>query len=260
MRLQFPLTSRVTSSPHLAVFAWSRWTALTTAIDQLISMKQDPEVLVEASESMMRLQRRVELLEEALGEASSPAERRRLRDELLDVHRRVERAVDHEAHGSEGNSGVGTSAADIERPTAPEPTSSPSQASIENSRPPRGFVDAAAVCLLEKPFDFSGRASRSEYWWFVLFLVGHSFVAWMVVPLVVAAGTENAFGLLATLGVLGLWAWLAVAHLAAGVRRLHDVGWPGWLVLISVIPLVGLVWLVVILSKPGEQGPNEYGP
>ena len=51
-----------------------------------------------------------------------------------------------------------------------------------------------------------------------------------------------------------------VPSLAAGVRRLHDVGKSGWFTLIIFVPLVGAIWLLVLYCTEGTDGTNEYGP
>lgn len=50
-----------------------------------------------------------------------------------------------------------------------------------------------------------------------------------------------------------------VPGLAVGVRRLHDVGKSGWMLLIALIPLVGAIWLLVLLVTDGEPGTNKWG-
>jgi uncharacterized membrane protein YhaH (DUF805 family) len=44
------------------------------------------------------------------------------------------------------------------------------------------------------------------------------------------------------------------------VRRLHDVGKSGWMLLIVLIPLVGIIWLLVLLATESNLGDNKYGP
>ena len=55
----------------------------------------------------------------------------------------------------------------------------------------------------------------------------------------------------------------AVLHflpaLGAVVRRLHDVGKSGWMYLIVLIPLIGVIWLLVLLTKDSQAGDNKYG-
>lgn len=95
---------------------------------------------------------------------------------------------------------------------------------------------------------FDGRARRQEYWMFVLF----NFIAIVIVSLIDA---------LLGLGFLGLIYMLAVLvpSIAVAIRRLHDIGKPGWWILIGFVPIVGLV-LIYFLVLDSAAGDNEYGP
>lgn len=97
-----------------------------------------------------------------------------------------------------------------------------------------GFGEAIKVCF-NKYANFSGRASRAEYWWFYLF----TFLVTMV-----------------TCGVGGLV--FIIPQYSVGARRLHDTGRSGWLQLLGLIPIVGLV-LIYWWVLEGDQGTNEYG-
>jgi len=61
------------------------------------------------------------------------------------------------------------------------------------------------------------------------------------------------FYMLYSLGVL-------IPGLAVSVRRLHDIGKSGWMLLIVFIPLVGWIWLLVLMVTDSEPGENQYGP
>ena len=102
--------------------------------------------------------------------------------------------------------------------------------------------DAFLTCL-KKYADFSGRASRSEYWWFAL--------AQMLV--VIAASIVSD-----TLGTLVMLA-LLVPICAAATRRLHDAGRSGWWQLLTLIPLVGALVVLYWLVQPSESSGNEFG-
>jgi uncharacterized membrane protein YhaH (DUF805 family) len=95
---------------------------------------------------------------------------------------------------------------------------------------------------------FSGRSSRSAYWWWYLFTVLVAAVAWLID---VILGTIYVIGGLASLA-------LFLPTLAVTVRRFHDAGHSGWWVLTWIIPLIGLiVWLIFALTP--SQPPNEWG-
>jgi len=63
-------------------------------------------------------------------------------------------------------------------------------------------------------------------------------------------------------GIIGNLYSLAVFLPSLGVlvRRLHDVGKSGWFFLIVLIPLIGAIWLLILLFRDGEQGENKWGP
>jgi uncharacterized membrane protein YhaH (DUF805 family) len=48
--------------------------------------------------------------------------------------------------------------------------------------------------------------------------------------------------------------------LAVSVRRLHDTGKSGWMILINLIPLIGIIWILILMIKDSDPGDNEYGP
>lgn len=112
-----------------------------------------------------------------------------------------------------------------------------------------GFMDAVKVCF-SKYVSFSGRACRSEYWYFMLFNLIVSVV------LSVVEGIVDMPGLL--VGLYSLAVTLPV--LAVTARRLHDTGRSGWWMLIQLIPLVGFIILLLWLVKTGGDTENTYGP
>ena len=143
------------------------------------------------------------------------------------------------------------------------------------------FMTAIKTCLTQKYATFSGRASRSEYWWFFLAVMLGALVAMLLGPL----------GLIYGLAML-------CPMLAAGCRRLQDTGRPGWWIFIpaafnlissqlapdmlddaaiaagdfpstgavalsGVLGLVGLVLTVIFiwwLTRPSDPDTNQYGP
>lgn len=114
------------------------------------------------------------------------------------------------------------------------------------------FSDSVKTCLTSKYACFSGRASRSEYWWFYLFTVLASFAVAIVTVFTLGAGAVKLAN-----NVLGLL--LLLPGLSVSVRRLHDTNHSGWWVLISFIPLIGWIWIFILMIKEGEKVPNKYG-
>ncbi len=98
--------------------------------------------------------------------------------------------------------------------------------------------------------NFKGRARRKEYWMFFLF----NMIFVMVLAIVdFVIGT---FPLLYGIYLLGL----IIPSLAVFVRRMHDIGKSGWWIFIGLIPLIGTIWLLVLLCTDGNTGENSYGP
>ena len=117
------------------------------------------------------------------------------------------------------------------------------------------FQDAVRTCLQQKYADFSGRARRSEYWFFFLFQVIVNAVAGFLDALFHTRYGGGSTGVIQTLA----WLALLVPGLAVGVRRLHDTGHSGWWLLIGLVPLVG--WIVLLVFFLQDSHPdNQYGP
>lgn len=121
---------------------------------------------------------------------------------------------------------------------------------------------------LRKYADFNGRARRSEYWLFVLFkcllLIGYFFVSAILTGVIAAITGDGAAAnvissLLAIAFVIGFLA-LIIPTFAVLVRRFHDCGYTGWLVLTGLIPLIGGLIVFVFTVLDGTRGPNEFGP
>lgn len=111
--------------------------------------------------------------------------------------------------------------------------------------------------------NFSGRASRSEYWWFYLFNIIISYV--LAIPggvfnfAAILNGQEPTFNFFSIMTyVWGLFTFLPSFGLF--FRRLHDTGRSGWWWLLGFIPLIGAIILIVWLCQASQQGQNQYGP
>ena len=102
---------------------------------------------------------------------------------------------------------------------------------------------------LSRYIGFNTRSSRSEYWFWVLFVILLSIVAGVIDNLLFGS---SILGTLVTLGLL-------VPGIAVGVRRLHDIDRSGWWYLIALIPLIGALVLIYWFVQPGTPGSNEFG-
>jgi uncharacterized membrane protein YhaH (DUF805 family) len=104
------------------------------------------------------------------------------------------------------------------------------------------FQQSIQQCF-KKYADFTGRANRSEYWWFVLFL--------FLAGLVLGVPNDNLSMLFSLVTVL--------PSIAAGCRRLHDTNKSGWFLLLWFIPVLGWIALFYLLAVDGDAAVNDYG-
>ena len=114
-----------------------------------------------------------------------------------------------------------------------------------------GFGDAVRNALMNNYVGFKGRASRSEYWWFVLFTIIVNFIA-TAFPSDI---TPNPTSIIVSLAIF-------FPSLGVIVRRLHDLGKSGWWILLAIIPIVNFIGIFVILVfmvMEGEEHTNQYG-
>jgi uncharacterized membrane protein YhaH (DUF805 family) len=154
-------------------------------------------------------------------------------------------------------------------------------------------VDWAKRPMLEKYADFSGRAPRAEYWWYVLAIIILSVVA-RIIDSILGMNVAGPYGPVSLIVMLGL----LVPNIAVSIRRLHDTNRSGWWILLPIVPyclafvlggaammgaaaggssvglmagagiaglflLIGAVCAIVLLVfmvLPGTPGENRYGP
>jgi uncharacterized membrane protein YhaH (DUF805 family) len=117
-----------------------------------------------------------------------------------------------------------------------------------------GFQDAIRS-VWSRYVTISGRAPRSEYWYWVLFLLLAGFVLGVIDGLVFGFG-ENRPQVLS--GLFSL-ATLLPSICVAG-RRLHDRDMSAWWLLLWFIPVIGWLVLLYFYVTPGTPGPNRFGP
>jgi|TARA_B110000263_G_scaffold242475_1_gene247985 uncharacterized membrane protein YhaH (DUF805 family) len=109
------------------------------------------------------------------------------------------------------------------------------------------FMDATKTCF-RKSLTISGRASRSELWFYYL-----ASVLGMI-------GLGLIDGLLGGIGITLLVLAFFPGLLTASIRRMHDIGKSGWMMLLFVIPLVGLVLNIMwFMVDAGQPHANQYG-
>jgi len=112
------------------------------------------------------------------------------------------------------------------------------------------------VSVLKKYAEFNGRAGRAEYWYFVLF----NLIISIGINIIDSAFSHD-FKTSLGLGMFGLIYSLVVfiPSLAVSVRRLHDTNRSGWMILVSLIPLIGAIWIIILMATKGDKEKNKYG-
>ncbi len=110
------------------------------------------------------------------------------------------------------------------------------------------------VDVLKKYVVFSGRAGRSEFWWYTLInvIIG-TVLAWIGG---FSSGNPGPLAFLYYIYLLGT----LLPSLGVAIRRLHDTGRSGWWILIGLVPVVGWIVLIVFYVLEGTPGENEFGP
>ena len=115
--------------------------------------------------------------------------------------------------------------------------------------------------VLSKYATFSGRASRPEFWWwilavFLLTALTQLIDAFLMAPMLgFDVGSETAGQPLSMLVSLILF----LPGLAVAARRLHDIGRSGWWLFLYLIPIIGFLVLLWFYTRPSD-GPNQWGP
>lgn len=122
------------------------------------------------------------------------------------------------------------------------------------------FNESISTCL-SKYATLEGRASRSEFWWFVL---GSNLFMYFVIfmmnfQLLANPGADWLYTLMMMLLTSNsVMIALTIPQFSVLVRRLHDIGKSGWWLLIA-LTIVGIAILCIWLSRKGMQEVNEYG-
>ena len=123
-------------------------------------------------------------------------------------------------------------------------------------------MPTAVKTVLGKYATFSGRATRSEYWWWTLAVILLMLALGMIDGVVIAPllgfepGAEEAGQPLSTLTSLAL----LLPNIAVTVRRLHDKDKSGWWCLLALVPVIGILVLLFWYVQAGTPGDNRFGP
>jgi len=113
------------------------------------------------------------------------------------------------------------------------------------------FIESIITCYI-KIFNYKGRASKSEYWWFQLYFSLFAILFLTPVFANVSLGLQDFF----------LWVYFFnnLPLMSAAVRRFHDMNASGWTIAAALIPVIGTIWVLVKLAGDGTKGKNKFGP
>ena len=145
-----------------------------------------------------------------------------------------------------------------------------------------GIIEATKTCF-RKYITTSGRASRSEYWWFILVIILVSLVAMVIDLVIFGADPDGAGGPAGIVWSLGTF----IPSITAAIRRLHDTGKPWYYILVPILGVaIGMIFMFSLagilggiagilgglimlagfalqlwwLVKPSDPGTNAFGP
>lgn len=114
------------------------------------------------------------------------------------------------------------------------------------------FATSVKTCMTRKYAMFSTRASRSEFWFFQLFVLLMTFVASIIDDLILDSDLAP-ISLIVSIAII-------TPSIAVGARRLHDIGRSGWWQLLWLIPILGWIVLVLWWTTKSDVGDNRFGP
>ena len=113
------------------------------------------------------------------------------------------------------------------------------------------FVEAVQS-VFSNFLNFRGRARRSEFWYFFLFVFVVSFILGVIQILIWGQDANYLTGIFSLI--------ILIPNIAVSIRRLHDTGRSGFWYLIGFIPIIGTIILIIWYCQDSEPGDNKYGP
>ncbi|WP_211271277.1 DUF805 domain-containing protein [Moraxella pluranimalium] len=128
---------------------------------------------------------------------------------------------------------------------------------INSKETPATFVDYAVQTVTKNYANFNGRVRRKEYWGTMLVYMIVAVILSMLMNITfwISEYLSYFFVLVASIFYLAM----IVPIIALTVRRLHDVDKSGWWYFISLVPLIGGIWLLILLCTEGTRGENQFG-
>jgi uncharacterized membrane protein YhaH (DUF805 family) len=123
------------------------------------------------------------------------------------------------------------------------------------------MVNAYVNAIKNNYFRFHGRMARSEYWWFVLMyslVILALFLIAMMIVIFLPPSMKDMGWIISLIIVFAYQLGLFIPTLTTQARRLHDIGFSGWWLLISLVPF-GSIALLIMLILPAKPSGEKYG-
>jgi len=111
------------------------------------------------------------------------------------------------------------------------------------------------LMVLKRYAEFSGRSRRKEYWYFTLISLVIGIILAIISVSFDLMFMNGQYGILDSAYQLAV----LIPSIAVSVRRLHDTSHNGWWLLLAFVPVVGWIWLIVLMATDGISGENAHG-
>lgn len=128
---------------------------------------------------------------------------------------------------------------------------SETQTNKEHAKIRKMTFEDAVVAFWKGCFDFNGRSRRCEFWYAAV-------CNWMIAIAISFLGLIT-IRQLASVIKLMFTAMVVLPNLSVAIRRMHDIGKSGLILLVSFIPVIGTIWVIILLAKDSEKNANIYG-
>lgn len=137
---------------------------------------------------------------------------------------------------------------------------------LDNDLPEQSNIWGWMTLPLRRYARFEGRSGRREFWWYSLFLfLGYTVVPFAIMVPLSLAGADSFAGVFVAAYYLLFFFANFIPGLALSVRRLHDLGLPGALLIVAylvmfILNVLGWIGYMVVMALPGQDRENQYGP
>ena len=111
------------------------------------------------------------------------------------------------------------------------------------------------LLVLKKYDELQGRACQEEFWQFVIYNLAFVGLAIAIDNILGTTAAGLPYGLFNLIYILAV----IIPGVSVTIRRLHDIGKSGWFSLIILVPIIGIIWLLILLSTEGLDEDNKYG-